>query len=195
MTKKKRQKAVRWVPEETTEEEQRQIDKMRRDIGLTPVDVAVFGGSRSPEWQKEHDKFRKLCAEAAGQPCIRDLRDRLLPLGGTTLAITPDRTANAMFVSLLLHCGRITSGKYTRLRLMRQRECHYNSIRLARRHPKRYQREIGFALSADGLWRSHSWLWDIKANQIVETTEIRTLYFGMTQILSHSQDDQYFPIQ
>jgi hypothetical protein len=35
----------------------------------------------------------------------------------------------------------------------------------------------GFALSADGLWRYHSWAIDFD-NFIIETTEERLLYFG-----------------
>jgi len=36
-------------------------------------------------------------------------------------------------------------------------------------------------LSKDGLFRPHSWVWDIKESRIVETTEPRVVYFGVTE--------------
>jgi hypothetical protein len=37
----------------------------------------------------------------------------------------------------------------------------------------------GYALSGDGLWRQHSLL-SLEDSSILETTEIRLMYFGMT---------------
>ena len=42
----------------------------------------------------------------------------------------------------------------------------------------RSQSEPATALSADSLWREHSWAWDREGN-LVETTETRTRYFGV----------------
>jgi hypothetical protein len=54
-------------------------------------------------------------------------------------------------------------------------ECHENVASLwaaGEGHPC-----TGFALSEDGLWRSHSWLFDATA-RVVETTEARAAYYG-----------------
>jgi hypothetical protein len=37
----------------------------------------------------------------------------------------------------------------------------------------------GWALSSDGIWRPHTWGYWSGVNQIIETTSLRTLYFGM----------------
>jgi hypothetical protein len=53
--------------------------------------------------------------------------------------------------------------------------------------PESLSPRLGFALSAAGCWRPHSWVWDSTKNQIVETTELRSKYFGVTQALSQSE--------
>ena len=47
----------------------------------------------------------------------------------------------------------------------------------------------GYALSADGMWRQHSWLIHRKprSNRVVETTEPRILYFGFAMTLEHCE--------
>jgi len=40
-----------------------------------------------------------------------------------------------------------------------------------------YDMVTGYALSEDGLWRSHSWL--LKDSKVYETTESRLMYFGV----------------
>jgi hypothetical protein len=117
------------------------------------------------------------------KPFLQPLVTRLLAIGGkVTVVWNDDTTTTEGFVHCLLAVGRVTNGKGSRLRPMAASRCHSNAIRLARRYPKRYQREIGFALSKDGLWRSHSWLHDIRQNRIVETTERRSAYFGITMV-------------
>jgi hypothetical protein len=36
----------------------------------------------------------------------------------------------------------------------------------------------GYALSKDGIWRSHSWCFDRKTYRVVETTKKRVAYHG-----------------
>jgi|GEM_PF-5696124 len=62
-------------------------------------------------------------------------------------------------------------------------ECHRNASEYYRRDPQRYQLVTGFGLSwdADGLgcWRPHSWVFDLKSGEIVETTLTRDTYYGV----------------
>lgn len=58
---------------------------------------------------------------------------------------------------------------------MKQSNCHENCAQLLKQN-KIESCVFGYALSDDGLFRSHSW--GLKDGQIVETTEERLLYFG-----------------
>ncbi|VBB17637.1 hypothetical protein YASMINEVIRUS_100 [Yasminevirus sp. GU-2018] len=66
----------------------------------------------------------------------------------------------------------------TQLKKMTRSACHDNCYKLYKkdRSNKVY---TGYALSADGLWRNHSWI--IKDGSIIETTEKRVLYLGYCQ--------------
>lgn len=59
-------------------------------------------------------------------------------------------------------------------------QCHANSARIWEQNQDKSVICTGYALSADGMWRQHSWLIHRKArsNKIVETTRPRVLYYG-----------------
>jgi hypothetical protein len=54
--------------------------------------------------------------------------------------------------------------------------CHGNAADLWARDPEKYQLVTGYALSDDGLWRSHSWVVDDR--HLYETTCRCERYFG-----------------
>jgi hypothetical protein len=56
------------------------------------------------------------------------------------------------------------------------RECHLNAVRLWRAE-ECDAIGTGYALSADGLWREHSW--GVRDGHLVETTEPRIKYLGV----------------
>lgn len=58
--------------------------------------------------------------------------------------------------------------------------CHDNSVMMAGFFGKPLlDVYTGYALSDDGCWYSHSWLWDNFSGQsLIETTSPRLLYFG-----------------
>ncbi len=62
-----------------------------------------------------------------------------------------------------------------RKRKMQRCRCHENSALLWSKLPGS-QIVTGYGLSADGLWRAHTWLW--QKTRIIETTEVRTQYYG-----------------
>ena len=130
------------------------------------------------------NKFQreKISVALLAKPFLKPLVKRLTGLGGDCAVVWwDDALTEEGFVFALLAFGRATNGRSARLRLMENNQCHENSRALSVRYPKLYQAETGYALSADGTWRPHSWVWDVQKAQIVETTELRTKYFGITE--------------
>jgi len=129
------------------------------------------------------NKYQRKALRAAlkAKPYLKALADRLLSLGGTCPCIWNEGFhAHEGFIKDLLLLGRVSNGKGAKLRLMQTSQCHGNAARLSARYPHLYQYETGFAVSSDGTWRPHSWCWAIKDNHIVETTELRVRYLGLT---------------
>ena len=58
-------------------------------------------------------------------------------------------------------------------------DCHGNAARIWRTDPERYSIMTGYALSADGLWRQHSWAMDNTDEVLVDEFERRKAYFGV----------------
>jgi hypothetical protein len=62
-------------------------------------------------------------------------------------------------------------------------QCHLTVARLWREQKEAFMIGTGYALSADGLWRQHSWLFRRQPapgeNRLVETTLKRVKYFGI----------------
>jgi hypothetical protein len=54
--------------------------------------------------------------------------------------------------------------------------CHANSAKLWKKSPKTTQFVTGYALSADGIWRRHSWV--MRGETLIETTVRRRKYSG-----------------
>ena len=81
-------------------------------------------------------------------------------------------------ISLLGQRGAVVSDSTSLVcRLGERSDCHGNAVALWRAGDA-IAIGTGYALSADSLWREHSWAWDREGN-LVETTETRTRYFGV----------------
>ena len=144
----------------------------------TVAALAVAGATRrARSMRPEQATFlrQKLDRFVADNPSHRPLFDRLLSIGGGQVVATfePDLT-------LLLERGEFYDGAGADLVLGEPCRCHDNAVRMWLDDPDRYVIETGWALSPDGLWRQHSWVYDTSNERIVETTELRTLYFGVT---------------
>lgn len=64
----------------------------------------------------------------------------------------------------------------------RKSDCHRNCSILWKQNDNRLKLCPGYALSGDGLWRQHTWCWDVNEygnGRVVETTEKRKAYFGV----------------
>ncbi len=117
---------------------------------------------------------RRLREAVSQQPEIENLRQVLLELGGIQL-VAPPRHDPA--VPLLIDAGFVMAGAVQCIDMGKSR-CHLN---VARVWAKRQQNVVGigtgYALSADGLWRQHSWA--VLREGILETTVARSKYFGL----------------
>jgi hypothetical protein len=114
------------------------------------------------------------------------LRDILLTHGGKKVVglgidrKIPGFDIPAACVKPLIEFGKFasTQGAKLRKRGMEANRCHDNASRLVEQG-KEPERAVGFALTNDdGLWRPHSWCMS-KKGTVVETTELRDVYFGV----------------
>lgn len=109
-----------------------------------------------------------------GEPEQAKLRDRLLEIGGWEAVLwksEPD-------LGRILAKGEELPGKSATLKQGEPSECHGNTAQLWDANKDRIVIMTGYALSADGLWRQHSWAWDRETKRVIETTVKRELYFG-----------------
>jgi hypothetical protein len=106
------------------------------------------------------------------------LADVLLGAGGERI-IVPHHDPELMgfLMPSLLERGRFFVSKNTpTLELGEPRRCHANALALSR--AGRGSACIGFGLSDDEQWRSHSWVWT-PSGEIVETTLPHISYYGV----------------
>ena len=116
--------------------------------------------------------------DAEERPDIERLKHRLLEFGGHRFQFDWFlRTLPPELVKLLLDFGKCRSGEGAKLRRGRRNDCHENARRLVIKHGG-LRFGTGLALSPDGCWRIHSWCAS-KRGQVIETTDPRTLYFGI----------------
>jgi hypothetical protein len=112
---------------------------------------------------------------------------RLIELGGHTVCIGfNDEPGSAFF----LQQSAITPFRKLQLKSGKPNQCHVNSALLWHKNRKRYQLATGYALSPDGLWRRHSWV--LHRDDIIETTEARTQYFGV--VLDDEQAEAFHKV-
>lgn len=124
-----------------------------------------------PAWRDRLDeRTRDLLRQA---PHMNALRERLLTLAGHE-AVLPVAEED---LALLLTRGRVWEATGEVLEGAPS-QCHRNVARLVDDNRQRYAAVTGYALSEDGVWRQHSWLYDRRAVHVVDTTEPRILYFG-----------------
>lgn len=102
----------------------------------------------------------------------QELKDILLDIGGWAALvprIEPD-------LDKLLERGRRFPGRSTTMRGEPSR-CHSNSAFCWDENRELCSICTGYALSRDGMWRQHSWVYT-NSGRVVETTLKRVQYFG-----------------
>lgn len=126
-----------------------------------------------------HDKYQSVHPEVYA---------KLLALGGDA-AVMHDL---GWFERAFLERADVSTGPARRGR-GRGSHCHRNASKYFRSNPARYHLVSGFALSWDedgvGCWRPHSWAFDTKTKEIVETTLPRAVYAGVT--LTPEEADEF----
>ena len=109
-------------------------------------------------------------------PNLFHLKQRLLDFAGDAVclpAYDPD-------LENILEYGQFWLGYNAERMPGEDCQCHSNSARLWEANKDRTVICTGYVLSADGMWRQHSWLIHRKprSNRVVETTRPRILYYG-----------------
>ncbi|HEX9413019.1 MAG TPA: hypothetical protein VF916_05905 [Ktedonobacterales bacterium] len=120
----------------------------------------------------------RLAEHLKQQPEFAALVDRLLGIAG--VRVVPPGAPDPHLEKLLGH-GQLWDGSAKLVRGTPGR-CHENAARLYQRNPVWFRVVTGYALSADGLWRQHSWVYDMaprSRRRTTETTERRVRYYGV----------------
>ena len=115
-------------------------------------------------------------------PALKPLHDLLLSHGGE-YTLLPVKEED---LDKLLTRGYIQSGWGARMSKGEGSRCHANSAFLWDANRKHAAIVTGYGLSADGIWRQHTWVVNVddcvhkrkKLFRIYETTVKRKLYFG-----------------
>jgi len=116
---------------------------------------------------------RRLQEATQQQPEIMTLRALLLARGGMELVAPPTLDAD---MGKLIEEGSDMVYSVV-FNLLDEGRCHENAAELWSEGKECLSGiGTGYALSADGLWRRHSWI--VRPGEIVETTEERVKYFG-----------------
>ncbi len=124
--------------------------------------------------EREEFLSHRLREAISNQPELGRLKELLLELGGEFLVAPPKPDQD---VPMLLEHGFLMSGPIT-LNVMKSSSCHQNvALVWMRKEFEIVGIATGYALSADGLWRQHTW--GVLRNGILETTEDRLKYFGL----------------
>lgn len=115
-------------------------------------------------------------------PNLKKLHNKILEFGGEAVVPLPEDQCDTF-----LSRGELFVPKKIILKEMGKSECHKNAILYCCKEWNKNKFNIlpatGYGLSVDGLWRQHSWVIDIKKNNIIETTVIREKYFGVIIII------------
>lgn len=120
---------------------------------------------------------------AHDDPRHGELYDLLLSHGG--VAVTARHEED---IGKLLGRGYARSGRGVKLAKGAPSQCHRNTALLWDANRSRSTIVTGWALSDDGIWRQHSWVKDMEADRLYETTEKRTLYFGFDLTPEEAED-------
>jgi hypothetical protein len=114
--------------------------------------------------------------DVEGRPDLTQLKQHILKHGGVRFMRNDCLAADVhpeVAVKLLTE-GRIYPPKGAKLVKMEMRKCHSNAFKLAALPG--VELWTGFALH-DDVWTLHSWVLD--SNQIIETTSVPDLYYGV----------------
>ena len=116
-------------------------------------------------------------------PFLKLLHEKLLSIGGEEVAIKFESDLDKIMLF-----GEVFDGKNSHKVKGIKSSCHLNSALIWMNNKDATVICIGWALSKDGVWRQHTWIFDKEFNAIVETTEKRIAYFGFRLNLEESEE-------
>lgn len=116
-------------------------------------------------------------------PARWDALRRLLLDAAASWDVVPPLVADDVLDALVAR-GRSFSAEHCIIRPGRQSACHHNVVELLA-GDRTLGAATGYALSADGLWRQHSW-GVCSSGTVIETTAERIAYFGVDAVLAGS---------
>jgi hypothetical protein len=120
---------------------------------------------------------------------LHDLTAKLSKCAGWAMVATNITTLPYMITE-----GFLLDGEDAVMEIGAPSACHDNASRLTRLNSEKMVLMTGYALSDDGMWRSHSWCLsseDDGSFTIIETTVPRLAYFG--HIVRRNQTPGAFP--
>jgi hypothetical protein len=115
-------------------------------------------------------------------PALEPIKKKLLDIGGWAVCLPYVEEDSLRILS-----GQRFSGR-SQLFLGQPSQCHSNSADLWSENRDKLKICTGYALSKDGVWRQHSWCYDIENKIVIETTVKRIQYFGFFLTESESGD-------
>jgi len=133
-------------------------------------------GIESTQWYKNEAPTPSNEREMQVMQKALEIRDRILPFGGDVICLDLfDPDANK-----ILQRGEFFYGGHAKLKRGEPSRCHQNAANLWYENQGKCSIATGYALSADGIWRQHSWVVQplTVSWRIWETTEKRIAYFG-----------------
>lgn len=111
------------------------------------------------------------------------LRERLIAIGGDNAAVINEyKNDDFDEIDLILKYGQLLYSGYNAVinPFTDYSNCHSSSQKFYFANRKSTKVCTGYALSEDGLWRSHSWILLMGKNNIIECTPTRRLvYYGI----------------
>jgi hypothetical protein len=120
---------------------------------------------------------------------LKPLLKKLLSLSGKAVVLWNGSTTVNSIAHLLAE-GRVFSNRGLKVVDGEQSHCHDNVWALWKTKPDDYLVVTGYGLSQDSIWRPHSWCVDRTTGKIIETTDLRTKYFGVEFSKSEFEDTQ-----
>lgn len=105
---------------------------------------------------------------------LNELKHLLLSFGGWAVVLRSEPDYDA-----IMSRGVLLDGGDAVLKPLDESQCHYNAAMQHLLNVSAHGLMTGYALSWDGMWRQHSWIYDKHADTIIETTTERVGYFGV----------------
>lgn len=156
-------------------------EEMPTPLFTTPIDAEWQSWIDNQWWSTKYKEASDLNPDpfpwAPGRAAkMFELRKLLLSFGGSEVCMP----AYDEDVQRIIDRGQLWYGDRIHMMKGRPSQCHRNSSYCWEANKDKAVLCTGYGLSEDGMWRSHSWLVELRPrrNKIVETTVPRIAYFG-----------------